>query len=139
MVRALGHEASIAPVEIEPYLRFNKVRAANGDTWKGLYRLAMEEPSYIKKVLREVKLKGPLEAKNLSDPQPRKQADWGPRSKGQLALNWLYRIGEVGIRRGPNFEKQFDLLDRIVPSRILSFPNPSFKPFLKSPSYLHNL
>ena len=120
-----AHEASIAPVEIEPYFRFNKVRAANGDTWKGLYRLAIEEPSYIKKVLREVKLKGPLEAKNLSDPQPRKQAGWGPRSKGQLALNWLYRIGEVGIRRGPNFEKQFDLLDRIVPSRILNLPTPT--------------
>ena len=103
-----AHEASVAPVEIEPYLRFNKKRAANGDTWKGLYRLAVEEPSYIKKVLREVELKGPIEAKDLSDPQPRKNTGWGHRSKGQLALNWLYRIGEVGIRRGPNFEKQIE-------------------------------
>ena len=120
-----AHEASIAPVEIEPYFRFNKERAANGDTWKGLYRLAIEEPSYIKKVLREIEFKGPLEAKNLTDPQPRKHTGWGPRSKGQLALNWLYRIGEVGIRRGPNFEKQFDLLDRIVPSRILNIATPT--------------
>ena len=127
-----AHEASIAPVEIEPYLRFNKKRAANGDTWKGLYRLAVEEPSYIKKVLREVELKGPLEAKDLSDPQPRKSTGWGHRSKGQLALNWLYRIGEVGIRRGPNFEKQFDLLDRIVPSKILSIPTPSDRDSLKN-------
>ena len=127
-----AHEASIAPVEIEPYLRFNKKRAANGDTWKGLYRLAVEEPSYIKKVLREVELKGPLEAKDLSDPQPRKSTGWGHRSKGQLALNWLYRIGEVGIRRGANFEKQFDLLDRIVPSKILSIPTPSDRDSLKN-------
>ncbi len=127
-----AHEASIAPVEIEPYLRFNKKRAANGDTWKGLYRLAVEEPSYIKKVLREVELKGPLEAKDLSDPQPRKSTGWGHRSKGQLALNWLYRIGEVGIRRGANFEKQFDLLDRIVPSKILSIPTPSDHDSLKN-------
>ena len=127
-----AHEASIAPVEIEPYLRFNKKRAANGDTWKGLYRLAVEEPSYIKKVLREVELKGPIEAKDLSDPQPRKNTGWGHRSKGQLALNWLYRIGEVGIRRGPNFEKKFDLLGRIVPSKILSIPTPSDHDSLKN-------
>ncbi|MEC8985741.1 MAG: crosslink repair DNA glycosylase YcaQ family protein [Actinomycetota bacterium] len=127
-----AHEASIAPVEIEPYLRFNKKRAANGDTWKGLYRLAVEEPSYIKKVLREVELKGPIEAKDLSDPQPRKNTGWGHRSKGQLALNWLYRIGEVGIRRGPNFENKFDLLGRIVPSKILSIPTPSDHDSLKN-------
>ena len=79
-----AHEASIAPVEIEPYFRFNKERAANGDTWKGLYRLAIEEPSYIKKVLREIEFKGPLEAKNLSDPQPREHTGWGPDQKTNL-------------------------------------------------------
>ena len=119
-----AHEASIAPVEIEPYFRFDKKRATKGETWKSLYRLATEEPLYVKNVLREVALNGPIEAKDLSDPQPREQTGWGHRSKGQLALNWLYRIGEVGIRRGPNFEKKFDLLDRIVPSNILDLPTP---------------
>ena len=122
-----AHEASIAPVEIEPYFRFDKVRAAEGATWKNLYRLASQEPLYIKKVLQEVSLRGPLEAKDLSDPQPRKITGWGHRSKGQLALNWLYRIGEIGIRRGPNFEKKFDLLERIVPSDILNQPTPDLQ------------
>ncbi len=127
-----AHEASIAPVEIEPYFRFDKVRAAEGATWKGLYRLASQEPSYVKKVLREVSLNGPLEAKDLSDPQPRKVAGWGHGSKGQLALNWLYRIGEIGIRRGPNFEKRFDLLERIVPSKVLNLPTPNYQESLRN-------
>ena len=127
-----AHEASIAPVEIEPYFRFDKARAAEGSTWKSLYRLASDEPSYIKKVLQEISLRGPLEAKDLSDPQPRKITGWGHRSKGQLALNWLYRIGEVGIRRGPNFEKRFDLLERIVPSDILNQPTPDLNESLKN-------
>jgi len=127
-----AHEASIAPVEIEPYFRFDKVRAAEGATWKSLHQLATQEPSYIKKVLREVSLNGPLEAKDLSDPQPRVVTGWGHRSKGQLALNWLYRIGEVGIRRGPNFEKRFDLLERIVPAHILNFPTPNYQEALRN-------
>jgi hypothetical protein len=42
-----------------------------------------------------------------------------------LALDWLFRIGAVGIRRSGNFEKEFDLLERIVPEDIRSRPTPS--------------
>ena len=119
-----AHEASIAPIQMEPYFRFLKSRAKRGETWKGLYRVAMEHPEYVKQVLREVKLRGPLEAKDLTDPRPRESTGWGSRSMGQLALNWLYRIGEVGIRRGKNFEKKYDLLTRIVSEKILTLPTP---------------
>ncbi len=119
-----AHEASIAPIEAEPYFRFLKSRAKRGETWKGLYRVATEHPEYVKQILREVKLRGPLEAKDLKDPRPRESTGWGNRSMGQIALNWLYRIGEVGIRRGKNFEKKYDLLTRIVPETILSLPTP---------------
>ena len=126
-----AHEASIAPVKSEPFFRFLKDRAKRGDTWKGLYRVATEEPAYVKAVLEEVKQRGPLEAKHLHDPRYLKQSGWGSRSVGQLALNWLYRIGEVGIRRGNNFEKKYDLISNIVPSEILSLPSPTEEESLK--------
>ena len=126
-----AHEASIAPVKSEPFFRFLKDRAKRGDTWKGLYRVATEEPAYVKAVLEEVKQRGPLEAKHLQDPRYLKQSGWGSRSVGQLALNWLYRIGEVGIRRGNNFEKKYDLISNIVPSEILSLPSPTEEESLK--------
>ena len=126
-----AHEASIAPVKSEPFFRFLKDRAKRGDTWKGLYRVATEEPAYVKAVLEEVKQRGPLEAKHLNDPRYLKQSGWGSRSVGQLALNWLYRIGEVGIRRGNNFEKKYDLISNIVPSEILSLPSPTEEESLK--------
>jgi len=127
-----AHEASIAPVQMEPYFRFLKSRAKRGETWKGLYKVAMEHPNYVKQILREVKLRGPLEAKDLKDPRPREGTGWGSRSMGQLALNWLYRIGEVGIRRGKNFEKKYDLLSRIVPERILTLPTPPEETAIKN-------
>ncbi|MBT94537.1 MAG: cytoplasmic protein [Acidimicrobiaceae bacterium] len=126
-----AHEASIAPVKSEPFFRFIKDRAKKGETWKGLYKVATEEPEYVKTVLEEVKQRGPLEAKHLNDPRYIKKSGWGSRSVGQLALNWLYRIGEVGIRRGNNFEKKYDLISNIVPSEILSLPSPTEEESLK--------
>ena len=126
-----AHEASIAPVKSEPFFRFLKDRAKRGDTWKGLYKVATEEPAYVKAVLEEVKQRGPLEAKHLHDPRYLKQSGWGSRSVGQLALNWLYRIGELGIRRGNNFKKKYDLISNIVPSEILSLPSPTEEESLK--------
>ena len=126
-----AHEASIAPVKNEPFFRFIKERAKRGDTWKGLYKVAKEEPEYVKTVLKEVEQRGPLEAKHLNDPRYINQSGWGSRSVGQLALNWLYRIGEVGIRRGRNFEKKYDLITNIVPSEVLSRPSPTEEESLK--------
>ena len=126
-----AHEASIAPVKSEPFFRFIKERAKRGDTWKGLYKVAREEPEYVKTVLKEVEQRGPLEAKHLNDPRYINQSGWGSRSVGQLALNWLYRIGEVGIRRGKNFEKKYDLITNIVPSEVLSRPSPTEEESLK--------
>ncbi len=126
-----AHEASIAPVKNEPFFRFIKERAKRGDTWKGLYKVAKEEPEYVKTVLKEVEQRGPLEAKHLNDPRYINQSGWGSRSVGQLALNWLYRIGEVGIRRGKNFEKKYDLITNIVPSEVLSRPSPTEEESLK--------
>ena len=126
-----AHEASIAPVKNEPFFRFIKERAKRGDTWKGLYKVAKEEPEYVKTVLKEVEQRGPLEAKHLNDPRYLNQSGWGSRSVGQLALNWLYRIGEVGIRRGKNFEKKYDLITNIVPTEVLSRPSPTEEESLK--------
>ena len=126
-----AHEASIAPVKNEPFFRFIKERAKRGDTWKGLYKVAKEQPEYVKTVLKEVEQRGPLEAKHLNNPRYINQSGWGSRSVGQLALNWLYRIGEVGIRRGRNFEKKYDLITNIVPSEVLSRPSPTEEESLK--------
>ena len=118
------HEASLLPVEDEPLLRWAKERARKGETWQGLARLAHEEPGYVKDVLDQVR-DHPLAAGELADPRPREGEWWGTRSLGSLALDWLFRIGEVGIRRKPGFAKEFDLLDRIIPAHVRDRPTPS--------------
>ncbi len=121
---AWAHEASLIPVKSEPWHRWQKRRSAEGKTWKGLAELAQNEPAYIQAVLDEVAERGPMLTSELSDPRPRAGEWWGSRSLGQVALDWLFRIGAIGVRRSPGFEKEFDLLDRIVPADVLATPTP---------------
>lgn len=121
---AWAHEASLMPVGDEPLLRWQKQRAEQGDTWKHLADLARSEPGYVAEVLAQV-AERPLTAGELADPRRRDGEWWGSRSLGSIALDWLFRIGAVGIRRRGNFTKEFDLLERIVPPEVLSRPTPT--------------
>lgn len=121
---AWSHEASLVPVSDEPLLRWQKERARRGDTWGQLAALAREDPGYVDDVLEQVR-EGPLAPKDLREPRRRSGEWWGDRSDGSIALDWLFRIGEVGIRRRGGFVKEFDVLDRIVPKEILALPTPS--------------
>ena len=121
---AWAHEASLMPVGDEPLLRWQKQRAEQGDTWKHLADLARSEPGYVAEVLAQV-TERPLTAGELADPRRRDGEWWGSRSLGSIALDWLFRIGAVGVRRRGNFTKEFDLLERIVPPEVLSRPTPT--------------
>ncbi len=121
---AWAHEASLLPVGDEPLLRWQKQRAEQGETWSSLVELARRESGYVAEVLAQVKQR-PLTAGELADPRRREGEWWGGRSLGSVALDWLFRIGAVGIRRRGNFTKEFDLLERIVPPEVLARPTPS--------------
>ncbi len=120
---AWAHEASLLPVVDEPLLRWQKQRAQHGQTWRNLVEVAQREPAYVDEVLAQVRQR-PLAAGELSDPRRRQGEWWGSRSLGSMALDWLFRIGVLGIRRRGNFIKEFDLLERIVPSEVLAVPTP---------------
>ena len=121
---AWAHEASLLPVEDEPLLRWQKQRAEQGETWSNLVELARSESGYVAEVLAQVEER-PLTAGELVDPRRRDGEWWGSRSLGSIALDWLFRIGAVGIRRRGNFVKEFDLLERIVPAEVLARPTPT--------------
>ncbi len=122
---AWSHEASLVPANDEPLLRWQKERARRGETWGRLATLARDDPRYVEEVLEQVRER-PLAPKELREPRRRSGGEWwGDRSDGSVALDWLFRIGEVGIRRRPGFVKEFDLLDRIVPEEVLALPTPA--------------
>ena len=120
-----SHEASVVPIDLEPILRWLKVLARAGQTWPELARMANEDADYVMAVLDEVRVNGPVTAGNLSDPRPRDGLWWDGRSDGKRAMDWLFRIGEVGSRRTSNFERTYEVFAEIVPPEIRALPSPS--------------
>lgn len=126
---AWSHEASLLPVATEPFIRWTWERAREGNTWKSLREVADREPAYVQAVLDEVRERGTVSGGELSDPRPLASdgSGWWHRSLGVLALDWLFRIGELGIRRRGNFEKAFSPIEDIVPREIRSRRTPSIE------------
>ena len=122
-----AHEASLISIDHEPLFRWRHDRARRGETWKNLVRFAQRNKKYVEEVRGEVAERGRLRAAELSDPRPNAGEWWGSRSGGTLALDWLFRTGEVGIVRSPRFDKSFDLLERLVPAHITKVAKPTIE------------
>jgi uncharacterized protein YcaQ len=120
-----GHEASLIPVERQPLFRWKMELARKGSLWGGLARLQREKGPYIEAVLDEVRDRGPISAGELLDGGGRKAGPWWGWGDGKRALEYLFWTGQVAARRRPNFEREYDLPERILPAVVLAQPTPS--------------
>jgi uncharacterized protein YcaQ len=78
----------------------------------------------VSAVLAEVKARGPIAASELMDGGTKGGPWWG-WSKGKSALEWLFGAGVItSASRGPNFERRYDLTERVLPAAILDLPTP---------------
>jgi hypothetical protein len=80
--------------------------------------MAKQNSGYVAGVLAEVQQNGPINASSLRDPRPRKGQWWDGRSDGTRALDWLFRTGEVGIRRTSNFNRMYEPFSNVIPEKI---------------------
>jgi uncharacterized protein YcaQ len=120
-----GHEASLLPVEVFPYLRWRMEAAgAKAAGWNGLIRLARERPDYVEAVYEEVRERGVVSAGELDDPGDKSGPWWGWRH-GKQALEYLFWCGRLSARRRASFERVYDLTERMIDPEILARPVPS--------------
>jgi hypothetical protein len=116
-----GHEASLLPVAFQPLLRW---RMARGDAWGRMARMAKEKPGYVQSVLDEVTARGPIAASELSEPGTRKGPWWG-WGDGKATLEWLFWTGQVAVAERRNFERRYDLPERVLPPEVFAMPTPT--------------
>jgi uncharacterized protein len=120
-----GHEASLLPVELQPLLRW---RMARVDTlaWKGVARIAADQPQLLEFVLDMVRERGPIRASELAakgrQREPGEMWSW---SEEKTALEYLFFSGRVCAARRVNFERLYDLPERVLPRQVLEAPTPS--------------
>jgi uncharacterized protein len=119
-----GHEASLIPVDMQPLLRWRMARA-DDLAWAGVARVAKDEPALVARVLKLVREEGPIRAAAIGAPKRVRQAgemwNW---NAGKKALEYLFFSGQVTAERRVNFERLYDLPERVLPAAVLEAPTP---------------
>lgn len=140
-----AHQASFIPVELEPL--FRRRRGARFGDWSGWRRqFELKRPGYIDAVEREVVERGPLGLSDLADPGRREKPKasqlairrrdgkpyaessvlWWRSSDGKEALEGLVAEGRLAYAgRTSNFERLYDVADRVIPLPVRNTPAPS--------------
>jgi len=143
-----GHKAALLPLSYYPLLRW-RMRAVEQQVWDqelspdvaapwsvvaGMRRLSVERPGYVDQVLEMVTEKGPLTAGEASpdgvrrkrddpDPDPTTGRMWNWQD-AKIAIEYLFCAGLVTIAGRRNFERVYDLTERVLPADVLSAPEP---------------
>lgn len=119
-----AHEASLLPVEVQPLLRWRMERA-HREAWPAIRRLAAERPGFIDKVRALVAEQGPIGAGAIEAARPRNPGSMWNWHDGKIALEWLFYTGEVTTAARPNFQRMYDLTERVLPAEILATATPA--------------
>ena len=108
-----GHAACFLPIDLYPLMRW---RMANQvEAWAGVGKKQLR---FMEEVYREVAERGPLAAGELSN-GGRSKGPWWGWSDGKEALELLFWQGRLAIARRRNFERLYDLPERVFPKAIL--------------------
>ena len=117
-----GHDCSLLPLETYPLFRWRMERAAQGlGIYRSLARLHREKPGLIDRIEREVRERGPLTAGELGD-KPRSSGGWWGWSEHKQALEYLFWSGRLATASRRNFERVYDVADRVIPDRFRALP-----------------
>ena len=119
-----GHEASLIPLALQPNLRWRMDRAEQ-DAWGSMVRLANSFPELVDDVQELVTRQGPIRSSDTGIPRRNPQRghmwDW---HDGKVALEYLFWSGRVTAARRVNFERYYDLPERVLPAEIVATPTP---------------
>lgn len=118
-----AHEASLVPLRLQPHLRWRMARATES-AWGSMVRIARERPGFVEDVYALVTERGPIGASAVEVERPRAGTMWNWHD-GKTALEWLFYCGRVSAAGRRNFERLYDLTERVIPADILAIPTPT--------------
>ena len=121
-----GHAASLIDMSLQPLLRF-RMQPGFRDVWSGVERVAQQNADLIPFVREEVTARGPISARDLEVVEQRDRSNWGWNwSRVKTVLEWLFYVGEVtSAYRNSQFERVYDLPERVIPPAVLAIPTPT--------------
>jgi len=119
-----AHEASLLPMELQPLLRWRMARWST-DAWGGVAAIARDKPELVSQVLQLVTDAGPTRAADTGIERPaRRPGEMWNWHEGKTALEYLFFAGQVTAARRVNFERLYDLTERVLPPAVVAAPTP---------------
>ena len=123
-----GHAVSLLPTVRQPLFRWRMEQHGTfGDRASTTARreaFQRDHAGYIDRVFGEVRDRGPLTAGQLTDPRRRSGEWWERRSFGRVTLEYLFMKGALAGWRDPQFERVYDLPERVIPDPVRARPTP---------------
>lgn len=125
LIEYWAHEASLIPVDRHPLFRW-RMADVEHQAWSSIVRIGRDRPELVAQTRELVAAHGPIRARDTgvarSRPESGEMWNW---HDGKRALEYLFFTGQVGAARRVNFERRYDLIERIVPEQIRSQPTPA--------------
>ena len=103
-----GHEASWIPIDLYPAFAFRRQKYLSGTASRAI----REHPDVAKAILRRVEAEGPMRSLDLTGPMLGEV--WRSKRDRWVAYS-LWSTGQLAIRSRRNFQRTFDLAERVIP------------------------
>ncbi|MDY8109078.1 crosslink repair DNA glycosylase YcaQ family protein [Fulvimarina sp. 2208YS6-2-32] len=109
------HDASVIPMAFLPYWRFRFARdearlRATFRRWQGPH---FEDK--LDETLRHIASEGPVGTRDVGGGEARAGGGWWNWHPSKTALEFLWRTGRLAVTRRDNFNKIYDLSERVYP------------------------
>jgi uncharacterized protein YcaQ len=120
------HDASAIPVKWymhwKPRFEREKVRIRQNTWWNE--RMGENADKIIDEVRERIVREGPLRSQEFEHDRRGESSAWWGWKPQKAALEFLWRTGELMVARRHNFQKVYDLTERVMPA-VQSGPHPS--------------
>ena len=109
------HDASIIPTEFYPVWKkkFERDGEMLRQRWQKWRREGFED--ILDDILRHVKANGPAMSRDLASDEKKNNGGWWDWHPSKTALEYLWRTGQLAVTRRENFQKVYDICERVIP------------------------
>ncbi len=112
------HDASVIPTAFWPHWRhrFARDRARMDARWEAWHGGDFRQE--LERTLRHISENGCTRSSDLLGDGPRKEPGWWNWHPSKVALEYLWRTGEISVSHRENFQKVYELTERVIPAPI---------------------
>jgi uncharacterized protein YcaQ len=115
-----GMDKMMAIYSLDDWPKMKRVREANTKSLIGTmkYRGVLEALDLVEDIRTFVKSNGPTRTHDLSS-NSQNEGRWGHKKLSSVALDYMYNSGELGIFGKNNTQKVYEIIEKLLPEKIL--------------------